>query len=413
MNVIDLFAGAGGLSEGFLRQGFNIFAKIEKDKAACETLLTRMAYYNLKKNNKLDIYKDYIQGNITKENMLSHCENININKVINQEINSDNLNNIFTAVKELLGEEKLDGIIGGPPCQAYSIVGRARNSSKKDQDERIYLYQHYVEFLRYFKPKFFLFENVKGLLSFKDQNGELLLPKILESFSGIGYRVEVMTVNAAEYGVPQKRERVFIFGYVMNYDGPSFIDKLEQLKSEVGITVNYLFEDLIKLKSGEEKNQYNQDVIVNEYLKESNIRKEWDVLTQHIARPNNERDLEIYKIIAEGKQQGKNITYEMLPVELQTHNNKNSFLDRFKALDGEGVSHTIVAHIAKDGHHYIHPDVKQNRSITVREAARIQTFPDDFYFESSRTTAFQQIGNAVPPLLAEKLAIVTKDIFDT
>ncbi|MCO7396476.1 DNA cytosine methyltransferase [Enterococcus lactis] len=100
-----------------------------------------------------------------------------------------------------------------------------------------------------------------------------------------------------------------------------------------------------------------------------------------------------------------------MPLSLQTHNNKKSFLDRFKALDGNSVSHTIVAHISKDGHHYIHPDVSQNRSITVREAARIQTFSDDFYFESSRTSAFKQIGNAVPPVLAEKLSKTILKLF--
>ncbi|PFF05384.1 DNA (cytosine-5-)-methyltransferase [Bacillus cereus] len=410
LNVIDLFAGAGGLSEGFLRQRFNILAKIEKDKAACETLLTRMAYYNLKENNKLHIYKDYIQGEISKELLLSHCENLVPSKIINQEINKENLLDIFAKVNKLLMNKELDGIIGGPPCQAYSIVGRSRNSYKKDNDERIYLYQYYAQFLDYFKPKFFLFENVKGLLSFKDHNNELLLPKILEEFSKVGYQTEVMTVNAADYGVPQKRERVFIFGYNNMYNFSNFFETLEAEKNSSTITINRLFQDLPKIKSGETSFKYNRGIEKDSYLNETGIRDEWDILTQHIARRNNERDLEIYKMVASGKRNGKNITYEMIPEHLQTHNNTSSFLDRFKALDGEGVAHTIVAHIAKDGHHYIHPDDKQNRSITVREAARIQTFPDNFYFESSRTTAFQQIGNAVPPLLAEKLAKVVKDI---
>ncbi|MES9754420.1 DNA cytosine methyltransferase, partial [Bacillus wiedmannii] len=305
---------------------------------------------------------------------------------------------------------ELDGIIGGPPCQAYSIVGRSRNSYKKDNDERIYLYQYYAQFLDYFKPKFFLFENVKGLLSFKDHNNELLLPKILEEFSRVGYQTEFMTVNAADYGVPQKRERVFIFGYNNMYNFSNFFETLEAEKNSSTITINRLFQDLPKIKSGETSFKYNRGIEKDSYLNETGIRDEWDILTQHIARRNNERDLEIYKMVANGKRNGKNITYEMIPEHLQTHNNTSSFLDRFKALDGEGVAHTIVAHIAKDGHHYIHPDDKQNRSITVREAARIQTFPDNFYFESSRTTAFQQIGNAVPPLLAEKLAKVVKDI---
>lgn len=412
LNVIDLFAGAGGLSEGFIRKDFNVVAKIEKDKSACETLITRMAYYDLKKNNKLHIYKDYLQGNISKEILLSHCKDVNFERVINKEINKDNLPDIFSNIDKLLEGIKLDGIIGGPPCQAYSIVGRARNSHKKNEDERIYLYQHYIEFLKYYNPNFFIFENVKGLLSFKDHKNELLLPKILEVFEKSGYKAEVMIVNSAEYGVPQKRERVFIFGYSSKVNNPCFFDNLQVEKINTEITINALFQDLPKLNSGESSKEYISNNTISKYLLNNKIRDNWDVLTHHLARTNNDRDLQIYKIVAEGKAKGENITYDMIPEDLQTHNNKKSFLDRFKALDGEGIAHTIVAHIAKDGHHYIHPDYNQNRSITVREAARIQTFPDDFYFESSRTAAFQQIGNAVPPLLAEKLAKVTKGIFN-
>ncbi|OTP02098.1 hypothetical protein A5856_001538 [Enterococcus faecium] len=159
-----------------------------------------------------------------------------------------------------------------------------------------------------------------------------------------------------------------------------------------------------------ECNQYITSDI-NSYLKKY-IRKQEDTpLTYHKARLNNENDLKIYKLVATEKRNGNNLHYTDLPLSLQTHNNKKSFLDRFKALDGNSVSHTIVAHISKDGHHYIHPDVSQNRSITVREAARIQTFSDDFYFESSRTSAFKQIGNAVPPVLAEKLSKTILKLF--
>jgi len=134
-------------------------------------------------------------------------------------------------------------------------------------------------------------------------------------------------------------------------------------------------------------------------------RKEWNVLTQNISRPNNERDLEIYKLyIKVWNEEGRKLKYNELPEHLSTHNNKNSFLDRFNIVPYNSICHTVVAHIAKDGHYYIHPDINQNRSITVREAARIQSFPDDYYFESSRTAAFKQIGNAVPPLMAEVIA---------
>ncbi|HHP7817663.1 TPA: DNA cytosine methyltransferase, partial [Streptococcus pyogenes] len=126
-------------------------------------------------------------------------------------------------------------------------------------------------------------------------------------------------------------------------------------------------------------------------------------------RPHNENDLKIYKLVLRAKKKGKNLRYIDIPEELQTHSNTTSFLDRYKALDYGSVSHTVVAHIAKDGHYYIHPDLRQNRSITVREAARIQGFPDDFYFEHSRTAAFKQIGNAVPPILSKKIAMAVID----
>jgi len=127
-------------------------------------------------------------------------------------------------------------------------------------------------------------------------------------------------------------------------------------------------------------------------------------LTQNISRPNRLIDLEIYKQVVLAKQQGKNLKYDNLPKKLQLHKHTTIFLDRFKALSADKPAHTIVAHIAKDGHHYIHPDIKQNRSITVREAARLQGFPDDYFFESSRTQAFVQIGNAVPPIFSKKIA---------
>src|SRR5699024_3040789 len=166
--------------------------------------------------------------------------------------------------------------------------------------------------------------------------------------------------------------------------------------------INALFQDLPSINAGQTKNEYSSTP-PNNFVKK-NLRNNNDPLTQNICRPNNENDLSIYKIAAEEKKKNKNMKYSDLPVHLITHKKNNIFLDRFKAINGTGYSHTVVAHIAKDGHYYIHPDVKQNRSITVREAARIQTFPDDFYFENSRTSAFKQIGNAVPPHLSKILS---------
>ena len=172
----------------------------------------------------------------------------------------------------------------------------------------------------------------------------------------------------------------------------------------VRINIKDLFYDLPQLKDGETNNNYK--LSSNKCLQDLKIRDDnWDVLTYNQSRTLNENDKEIYKICINNK----NIKYHELPENLIKHNNKQSFLDRFKVVDYNKPSHTMVAHISKDGHHYIHPDIKQCRSLTVREAARIQSFPDDYYFESSRTSAYKQIGNAVPVFMAEQIAKKIKE----
>ena len=166
-----------------------------------------------------------------------------------------------------------------------------------------------------------------------------------------------------------------------------------------------LFDDLPDLMPGEEKDYYSKKYI-NKYLLNAHIRNKSDVLTWHVARTNKAQDREIYKLtIQTWDTNHKRLKYSDIPEQLATHNNRSSFLDRFKvvAMDRH-ESHTMVAHISKDGHYYIHPDIRQARSISVREAARIQSFPDNYYFEGSRTAAFRQIGNAVPPQLARTIA---------
>jgi DNA (cytosine-5)-methyltransferase 1 len=398
LNIIDLFSGAGGLTEGFRKDSFNLLAHVEMDKSASKTLKVRDAYHYLKSTGNLTKYRSYIEGKISYDEFLTEIPEKIARKVMNIEISEETLPKIFKQIDSHPDSNRVHGIIGGPPCQAYSTIGRARNAKIKKFDERIYLYKYYLKFLEKYNPDFFVFENVKGLISFKDSDGNNLLDKIKYDFTNIissnHYHIQIKLINCADFGVPQVRERLFIFGYKTSMKEFNFFKSLNQFQEKPPI-VNELFHDLPKLKAGETKNKYSK-LLPSDYVLK-NLRSAGIPLSQNICRPNNENDLKIYSIVAKEKKKDRNVKYSDLPSELITHKKSDIFLDRFKAINGNGFSHTVVAHIAKDGHYYIHPDVSQNRSITVREAARIQTFPDDFYFEDSRTAAFKQIGNAVPP----------------
>ncbi len=412
-NYLDLFAGAGGLSEGFIRAGFNPIAHVEMDRSACYTLRTRMAYHHLKADNNLEQYTDYLKGDISRKDFYNLVPNEVIGSVINKEIRKATLSDIFHQVDLLLGNKKLDLIIGGPPCQAYSLVGRSRSPSRMKGDKRNYLYIFYAEFLKRYKPMYLVFENVTGLLSAKDKDGNLYLNLMQSLFEKCGYKIEIETLLASDYGVPQNRKRVILVGKRGKSTG--FYPNPNKYESDV--SVKKILSDLPSLIAGEGSLRPCHFISSDQSkLYETGIRDGNELpVTFHQARPHNEQDLEIYRIAVDLWNKKKiRLNYNILPNRLKTHRHLNSFLDRFKVVDGDSPSHTIVAHIAKDGHYYIHSDIKQNRSITPREAARLQTFPDDYYFESiggvpSRTPAFRQIGNAVPVLLAEKIAETLKE----
>ena len=406
MNFIDLFAGAGGLSEGFIKAGFSPIAHVEMNKDASDTLRTRTAFHYLKENNRIDEYYDYLKGKITRIDLWDKLPEELFNSVFNTEISSDTIPFLFDKIDELVGEKSVDLVIGGPPCQAYSIAGRARDPKGMTDDPRNHLYKYYIQFLERYKPKMFVFENVPGILS--ANNGEYL-KMIFDAVREVGYDLNYQVLNAKNFNVLQDRKRVIIIGWIkqlkLNY--PDFVPNEPKYK-----ILKDLFSDLPKLNNGEGNLgivQYSSST--SDYLKETEIRNGINFTTQHIARPNNENDLEIYRIAVEQwVNENKRLNYAKLPQRLIKHSNTKSFSNRFQVVNHEGLSHTVVAHIAMDGHYYIHPDIHQNRSITVREAARIQSFPDDYYFESSRTAAFKQIGNAVPVLMAKGIADKIKEM---
>lgn len=407
LTFIDLFAGAGGLSEGFIRAGYSPIAHVEMDEAACFTLKTRVAYHFLKENKQFDLYIAYLKNEINREELYSHIPTDLLNSVINHAIGGEMNPKIHRLIEAQLNGNAVDLIIGGPPCQAYSLVGRARRSDGMEGDPRNYLYIQYAKYLEKYKPKMFVFENVLGL---KSAGKGVYLRNMENLFGKKGYALKLFTVEANNFGVLQKRKRVIIIGWKkeLGINMPDF----EAVKPRAQHTVNELLNDLPALQAGEGQDKYCKYTVdkVNSYLKGSAIRNGIDIVTQHVARPHTAQDKEIYRIAIEQLHNGERLNYTQLPKRLQTHKNQHSFLDRFKVVDAQAAfSQTVVAHIAKDGHYYIHPDIEQNRSITVREAARLQSFPDDFYFEGvkegkNRTAAFKQIGNAVPPLMGEVLA---------
>ncbi|WP_372998297.1 DNA cytosine methyltransferase [Sulfurimonas sp.] len=410
MVVLDLFSGAGGLSEGFFRTGSTFVGHVEADSHACNTLRTRTAYWTLKNENKLDIYYNYLLKKISREELWDQANVKNSNDVINSFIGDDTFEDITKTVRQTLKDKNIknvDLIIGGPPCQAYSLVGRARMQDSVTCDPRNFLYKYYVRFLETFKPKMFIFENVPGMLS--AANGKHF-NDIKIAIEDAGYHIEIKELIASDYGVLQDRKRIIIVGWKKNkrrkyYQYPEFetIEKKYLVKD--------VLEDLPKTKPDrmiEGKGKYRTDT--NQYLIDSNIREEgFDILTQHETRMHNETDLKIYKeAITTWNKNKKRLCYKELASrrpELINHKNTTSFTNRFNVIKADTpASHTVLAHMAMDGHYYIHPDVKQLRSLSVREAARLQSFPDDFYFEGSRSAQFRQIGNAVPPKMAEQIA---------
>jgi DNA (cytosine-5)-methyltransferase 1 len=408
-NYLDIFAGAGGLSEGFIRAGYTPIAHIEMDKAACYTLKTRLAYKWLVDHNQEVLYSQYLRGIVTREELYDVVPDELLNSVLNYEISETCLEEIFKTIDGMLNGEPLELIVGGPPCQAYSLVGRARDENGMLGDQRNYLYILYAEFLNRYHPRYFVFENVVGLLSAKDTDDELYLEKMQRLFRECGYSVEYRLLNANDYGILQNRERVILIGKYGEHN--DFYPEI--LTEKNTYIVQSIFEDLPTIHAGEgvctpvPTLHYTGQYLYNSKIKEYDL----EPVTFHCARPHTQQDLEIYKRVVQlWNDEQKRMSYLDLPEELQSQNNLKSFLDRFKVVAANlPYSQTVVAHISKDGHYFVHPDLEQNRSLTPREVARLQTFPDNYYFESasgkpSRTAAFKQIGNAVPVLLAEKIA---------
>ena len=379
---IDLFAGAGGMAEGFYQEGYMALTHIELDKYACLTLQERMRHYGYHENeiNKIK------PTDITDKNIISIIES-NIGKT------SD-----------------IDVIIGGPPCQSFSSHGKARDPFSMKKDPRNYLYENYLNILNYFKPKFFVFENVSGILSTKIK-GKSIIKDIFDGMKknyNIVENKDMILLNAVDFGVPQDRKRIIIIGTRkdLSINPKSIYDELKNITKKLKkTTVRDAISDLPKLKPSEGMQTVNfNPTNKSSYLKL--IRQNnYNLLHGHIARNHNELDRKRYRLMAKNKWDLSDL-YKNEPSLI--HIKKRLFNNSYCVQNYDAPSKTIIAHLYKDGNQFIHPDYTQERSITPREAARLQSFPDDFVFPCSITQQYKQIGNAVPPLMSKYIAMVLK-----
>ena len=393
-NFIDVFAGCGGFSEGFYMENYRSLLHLEIDKNACETLKERMRYYQYEEN---EVEKAVLCEDITNENILE-------------------------ITKEIIGDQRVDVLVGGPPCQTFSSVGRAQDPDSMRNDPRNYLFENYLDILNFYRPKIFVFENVTGLLTAKP-GGELIFPQILErmreTYNVIGDE-DTVTLNSVHYGVAQIRKRVILIGVRndIELDPQEIYDRIEKTHyapDEEPSTLNRYrtvrdaIEDLPSLLPGEGKEEIDfKPTKWNEYLDELRD-KEFDKLYNHVARKHNEKDRERYRILSENNWQLKHLS-DVRPDLI--HHDPKHFGNRYTVQDYDKPGKTVVAHLYKDGNLFIHPDPSQERTFTVREAARVQSFPDDFKFVGARTHQFKQVGNAVPPLMAKAIAKAIREILD-
>lgn len=399
---IDLFAGCGGLEDGFMQTGdYKCVSSVEWLKPQVDTLRYRLK----SKYNILDADESVLHFDIQREDEL-------FNGWSNDESFGSSLG-LDHYVKKSKG---VDLIIGGPPCQAYSIAGRVRDENGMRNDYRNYLFEHYLSVVKRYKPKVFVFENVPGILS-AQPNEKKIIEIIEEEFRKSGYIIsnkiqKYGVIDASKYGVPQRRKRVILLGVRNDIDSlDSIYDKIDNFYNVIlpkyqqkEVTVAEAIGDLPKINPiWDEEKRINKKA----YLYQEGIN--W-----HVPRYHNLRDMGIFKMLAEDIETGEK-KYTNAAAITKIYEQKvgsKSPIHRYHVLRKDEPSTTIIAHLYKDGNRFIHYDSSQARSITPREAARLQSFDDDFKFIGSQGSVYQMIGNAVPPKLALAIGKAVKEFLD-
>jgi DNA (cytosine-5)-methyltransferase 1 len=497
--VIDLFAGPGGLGEGFgsLRgRGdeplFDIRSSFEKDPTAHRTLTLRAFYRAF--GHPSDVpgeYYAYLRDTISRDELLgNHRFRSQASRAVEEthcyELGVTPVEDIDRKIALALKQDRPWVLIGGPPCQVYSVVGRSRwrrdNVEKFESDHRHFLYKEYLRIIQKFRPAVFVMENVRGVLS-STHRGSPIFQSILDDLTspspGLRYQIRSFNfprdvritdpmdfvVEAENHGLPQARHRVMLLGVSEDirdlYHQPlartapvsvrEAIGNLPPIRSVISRGGDSLdswkaiFDELLVVLAKAEpetRNFLRQELEMSwagRAIPTSSGRRYMEILKpthdhmpaelagwlhderlggciQHEARSHMRSDLHRYLYAACYARRYRvspkvdQFPRELLPEHLNVHQEKVPFRDRFRVQLANQPSMTVVSHIAKDGHYYIHYDPAQCRTLTVREAARLQTFPDNYFFEGTRTQQYWQVGNAVPPFLARQVAIVVADL---